>query len=399
MTTDKTNDVLAAALRYASERNWHVFPADLSGPNKKSFKSAEHGGGKRWGATRDPVQIARDFTNPRFPNPGIGLPCGIDNEIWVLDVDTMEGHDDDGEASLRRLIEANGPLPLTPTARTPSKGWHYLFRRPRDGGPEIRNSHGTTDRDGVQHGIADGIDVRGEGGMAVLPPTRTKKGQYSWVNSDAPIADAPEWLIALARAASASNGGNRTPSAEPEADLEKLAAAVAVIPNPDLDYESWNRFGMAIWRASAGRGFAMFDSLSQRSKKYDAQYTANTWAGYFKWPPTKVGAGTIFFKANEAAPGWQDAYYAEGERRTEEAKSQRRLYVGGDRGVVCGGDKGRQHGHRRRSFGKSAGFAHHRHHHRRCPIEHRRRRCTLHGSEPRLRRRERRRQEHGRRSH
>ena len=43
--------------------------------------------------------------------------------------------------------------------------------------------------------IGPGIDVRGDGGMVVGPPSvKLGKGVYSWRN-DLPIADAPRWLL------------------------------------------------------------------------------------------------------------------------------------------------------------------------------------------------------------
>ena len=47
-----------AALRYAVEREWHVFPAHSSG-ERKSHKSSKNSNGKLWGATKEPAAILR----------------------------------------------------------------------------------------------------------------------------------------------------------------------------------------------------------------------------------------------------------------------------------------------------------------------------------------------------
>jgi Primase C terminal 2 (PriCT-2) len=95
----------------------------------------------------------------------------------------------------------------------------------------------------------------------------------------------------------------------PEADIGIVAAALAVIPN-DNGWETWNRIGMATWRATGGNaeGFAAFDTWSRKSKKYDAADTAAKWAAYFRSPPTQIGAGTIIHLADEADPGWRNRY-------------------------------------------------------------------------------------------
>ena len=45
---------------------------------------------------------------------------------------------------------------------------------------------------------------------------------------------------------------------------------------------------------------------SQKSKKYYANTTRERWMHYSDFPPTRIGAGTIFRLANHHAPGWRD---------------------------------------------------------------------------------------------
>ena len=88
-------------------------------------------------------------------------------------------------------------------------------------------------------------------------------------------------------------------------DLLDVAAALAAIPNADLEWADWNKVGMAAWKATEGRGFAAFDAWSQRSPKYDAEGTAGRWEHYSNSPPERIGAGTLFMLAAEAVPGWR----------------------------------------------------------------------------------------------
>jgi hypothetical protein len=287
----KTNGCLSAALAYAL-RGWHVFPAPRG--EKKSHKSGEFSG-RKWGKTTDPGEIARDYR--RWPEANVGIATGAESGIWVVETDTEEGHGVDGEAALCTLEEKNDALPDTLTGQSPSGSVHRYFRYPKD--REIRNSTSA---------IAPGVDVRGEGGMVIAPPSvKPGRGAYVWI-SNAPIADAPQWLIELAIAAS-GNGGERAPNEEPEADLGRVAAALAVVPNDDLDWENWNRIGMATYAATGGNGFAAFDAWSQKSKKHVAKTTIDRWHNYSKRPPDRIGAGTIFHLANKASPWWEDAYH------------------------------------------------------------------------------------------
>ncbi len=99
---------------------------------------------------------------------------------------------------------------------------------------------------------------------------------------------------------------DRTPG-NPEAPIEDIVAAMQVIPNDDLDWPSWNTFGMAVWRASGGSedGYAVFEQWSQKSTKYDAQETRFRWDPYRQSPPTQLGFGTLAYHARQAQPSWR----------------------------------------------------------------------------------------------
>jgi hypothetical protein len=171
--------VLEAALGYA-ERGWFVFPAPPG--EKKSHKSAEHSDGRKWGKTLDPAEIKRDWK--RWPDADVGIATGPESGFFVVEVDTKEGHDVDGMASLAELERRHGPLPKTLMAESPSGSLHFYFKWPSNG-TVITNSASK---------IAPGIDVRGEGGMVIAPPSVRNGKSYRWLN-DLPVADAPEWLI------------------------------------------------------------------------------------------------------------------------------------------------------------------------------------------------------------
>src|SRR5262249_37974099 len=78
-------------------------------------------------------------------------------------------------------------------SESPSGSRHRYFNQPK--GVVIKNSTSS---------IGPGIDVRGEGGMVIAPPSVRGDGAYRWLN-DNPIADLPQWLIDLAVGKSADD--------------------------------------------------------------------------------------------------------------------------------------------------------------------------------------------------
>jgi hypothetical protein len=85
-----------------------------------------------------------------------------------------------------------------------------------------------------------------------------------------------------------------------------VAAALNSIPNNGpAEWERWNNIGMAVWTATGGSsaGWEIFNAWSEGNASYDAAATRERWDHYPNSPPTKIGAGTIFYLAREALQG------------------------------------------------------------------------------------------------
>ncbi len=204
-----TPPMLAVALSYA-ERGWPVFPlhstkdgrcscgnGDCRHPGKHPRTS--HGFKD---ATTDPAVITLRWT--LSPDSNIGIRTGSRPDgagIFVVDVDDRH----DGEASLAALIAHHGPMPTTVEVRT-GNGRHLYFSAPTD--VVIRN----------KSGFVTGLDVRGDGGYVVAPPSVHHSGRtYQWAENRAPDdcqpAPAPSWLVGriaatIPEAPSVPGGGN-----------------------------------------------------------------------------------------------------------------------------------------------------------------------------------------------
>ena len=185
---EQHKEIRESAIAYAGQ-GWHVFPVPPG--TRKSYMSKKYSGGRRWGASND-VDEVRGFYK-QWLKANIGIPTGELNGFFVVETDTVKGHDVDGAASLRELEAAHGPLPDTKQAISPSGSVHRYYKHP---GPGVKVWCSASS-------LGAGIDVKGDGGMVIAPPSMLPATRrypsmrvYEWLN-DGPIADAPAWLVEL----------------------------------------------------------------------------------------------------------------------------------------------------------------------------------------------------------
>ena len=182
-------NVLAAALHYAAG-NTPVFPVNFA----DKHPLCPHG---LKDATIDEGQIRTWWRI--YPCAMIGVPTGPRSGVWVLDEDVEVTKDIDGRATMARLEAKHGSLPITLTSITPRGGKHRLFRWT---GINIRSSTAK---------IGPGIDVRGDGGYFIAPPSVRVDGMsYHWEDATVAIVEAPAWLSELALASSSNATTRRT---------------------------------------------------------------------------------------------------------------------------------------------------------------------------------------------
>src|SRR5262249_21913431 len=94
-----------------------------------------------------------------MPHANVGIRTGVESALVVLDVDGAPGRQALGD------LVADHPLCEASWARTGGGGWHAYFAHP---GSAVPSSAG---RLGVR------LDVRGEGGYVVAPPSRHWTGR------------------------------------------------------------------------------------------------------------------------------------------------------------------------------------------------------------------------------
>jgi predicted P-loop ATPase len=152
-------DCLKAAIEYATKYGWAVFPVH---PQTKR-PMTPHGCKD---AKKDVGAIKAWWR--RWPDAGVGIATGSASNLVVIDEDIDENRGIDGRDSVREWERAHGALPDTVMAITGRGGYHLYF-------------HYTGDDIGNRAGILEGVDVRGEGGYVIAPPSIHPNGtEYQW---------------------------------------------------------------------------------------------------------------------------------------------------------------------------------------------------------------------------
>lgn len=182
----KQVDTLAFALAYA-RHGWSVFP--LHTPDSQGRCSCHKANCSNIGkhprtmnglndATTDEASINKWWR--QWPKANVGVVTGTGSFV-TLDVDPKHG----GDEALAELLRRQGAFDETLTARTGSGGRHINFAHP---GVKVKNVQASKK-------LGAGLDVRGDGGYIVAPPSLHASGQrYEWLN-DAPLAPMPAWLL------------------------------------------------------------------------------------------------------------------------------------------------------------------------------------------------------------
>jgi hypothetical protein len=131
-----------------------------------------------------------------WPQANIGIRTGQESGLIVVDVDPRNG----GDKSLAMLESYYAKLPKTLICSTGGGGWHFYFQHP-----------GLIPLRGQVPGYA-GLDIKGDGGYVVAPPSLHHSGVvYQWLMDwrTTTIASLPQWLLELIRAKEKSNGRSR----------------------------------------------------------------------------------------------------------------------------------------------------------------------------------------------
>ncbi len=309
------NPILDAALQYAG-RGWRVLP----------LYGLQHGvctcklGTRCTSPGKHPcVKMGKAFANAStdrgqiekwFGKPGRNVGIATGHGLGVVDVD--------GEQGLATLRGVASSLPRTLVSTT-GRGLHLYYAVE---GPCPTNS-------------GAGLDIRGDGGMVVAPPSMHLSGKaYAWI--EAPLAPIPAELLTffrsrrgktstklnqginarlvpdyLQRSASARLADRATAGLEQPAQAADLIAVARTLPNPppspQWGWDDWNKYGMAFWASSQGEDYGLegFCLWSEKSPIFDEDKCLERWENYDKYPPTSIGFNFLAKECREAVPGFK----------------------------------------------------------------------------------------------
>ena len=235
------SETLDWALRYAALGLPVVPLHGIDGTNCTCGKADCSSPGKHpllWRGLKDATTDAERLTGwfTRWPTANLGIVTG--GSVIVLDVDGAAG-----AASTEGKV-----IPTSWTAKT-GRGLHIWFKHP--GGTVPNFAH-----------RLPGLDLRGEGGYVVVPPSVHVSGVgYVWLTSpwDCELADAPAWLLELIAS-----------SSPPKPSVS--AVGLQRNPTPDTPTPDW-----AVLLRACRRGSAMTLPSGQRGTTWGSASTPRTW--------------------------------------------------------------------------------------------------------------------------
>jgi hypothetical protein len=192
-------------------------------------------------ATTDPGEASRLFGGGQ--NFNIGVATGKRSGVFVLDIDRKAV---DGLTTLAELEDQHGMLPETWEVHTPSGGSHLWFACPADR------------RIGNRAGFAPALDIRGEGGFVVAPPSTIGNRAYRWSRPPTreALAEAPQWLVDLAappRPSAPPKPPTRLPAAG-NGRLARYVAAALVREVENVETAPAGRRNQTLFQAAANLG-------------------------------------------------------------------------------------------------------------------------------------------------
>jgi|GEM_PF-675000 len=210
-----------AALIYANEFRLAVIPLHSMVDGVCSCKNPNcHSPGKHprtenglHEASLDEQQITKWWHT--WPNANIGVATGAISGIFVIDIDG-----EDGEETFLLLEDELGSLPETWISLTGGGGRHIVFKHP--GNVQIKN----------RVNLAPAVDIRGDGGYIVVPPSNHSSGKdYAWELSSHPkdvqLALCPESWMRMITSGPESHAPVELPEVFPQGSRNALMFSLA----------------------------------------------------------------------------------------------------------------------------------------------------------------------------
>ncbi len=200
---ENKNDIVKEALLLSEKLGWCIIPVNRDKKSLIEWKKYQ-----KIKATSE--EITAWFTS--YPDANIAVVTGKISNLVIVDIDPKNSGTDDAFKEVKTVKVATG-----------GKGLHFYFQYEEG----IKTSAG----------IQAGIDIRAEGGYAVLPPSLHKSGsRYEWLlspHSNTPIIPLPdfvkEWIKndTIKEGVTESNWNSEVLEGVGEGERNNTAASVA----------------------------------------------------------------------------------------------------------------------------------------------------------------------------
>jgi len=299
-------NTLNAALKYAAQK-LYVFPLhgivdgkctcgkDCTSPGKHPW--VPNG---LYEATTDKPQIRAWWRET--PEANVGIATGTLSGIVVIDVDP------EGKQGFLESLGGDLTVLNTTTART-GRGIHLIYRTQE----VIRSRTGFP---------VPGVDIRGEGGYIVAPPSLHVNGtQYEFIIGLEEMAALPP--ILAERLIERSVEGVQTDSLEDYEGLELLEkihavadALLALAPERADSYSSWVAIGMTLY-GLGDMGLLLWDHWSMQSDKWEEGVCEEKWRTFDNYNGRRLTLGSLFVWADQDNDRVGQKYEEKARRRYE----------------------------------------------------------------------------------
>lgn len=220
-----------------------------------------------------------------FFDSGYGVLC---KGLLVIDVDVRNGGEDGYAALLERIPEIAGAGLVVESGRGDG-GRHLYFDMPEpvamlQSHPDFR-----------------GLDFKSSGFVVGPGSLHASGGRYrAVVGSIDDIDTAPAALIDLLRRPERHRA--EYDGRDVDVSHSDIAAMLAHV-DPDCEYQTWIRIGMAVHHATGGTGMAVWDAWSATGSKYDAARMDSHWHSFGR-SANPVTLGTLVHHAEQGGWSW-----------------------------------------------------------------------------------------------
>ncbi len=177
----------------------------------------------------------------------LAIVTGKASDYIVIDIDTGVGKDGcTGTETWKRWVDGQA-LPSCPISRTQSGGKHMFFSRTASVAAGLTAVHSTANVLDPLTRQKTSIDVRCDGGMSIVHPTKVQHGgEYTW-DTPLPPSDqlpaCPSWLVMLLNTSANTRAPSGTTASRSQGGAEHrlVAAGAADLQVPSVQPQVTNK--------------------------------------------------------------------------------------------------------------------------------------------------------------